>query len=97
MFTEMFRLFCIQCSFTIQVSIFKSLKNTLASAIIFIDTVKLSGHSNRSRETGVSPPVKYFNDFSKAALLLWIFFFCVVFLCLCARLLVVPCDHLGKG
>ena len=30
--------------------------------------------------TGLSPPVKYFTDHSKAALLLWIFyFFCLAF------------------
>ena len=31
------------------------------------------------RETGLSPPVKYFTDRSKAVLLVWIFY---VFLCL---------------
>ena len=33
------------------------------------------------RETGLSPPVKYFTDRSKAVLLLWIFYvcFCLVF------------------
>ena len=31
------------------------------------------------RETGLSPPVKYFTDRSNAVLLLWIFFFCLVF------------------
>ena len=33
------------------------------------------------RETGLSPPVKYFTDRSKAVLLLWIFyvFFSIVF------------------
>ena len=48
---------------------------------------------------GLSHPVKYFTDRSKAVLLLWIFyvvFFCHVFampFCLC-----VPCGHLlGKG
>ena len=30
-------------------------------------------------ETGLSPSVKYFTDRSKAVLLLWIFFFCLVF------------------
>ena len=43
------------------------------------------------RETGLSPPVKYFTDRSKAVLLLLIFygfFFCLVFLCLCARLFI---------
>ena len=54
------------------------------------------------RETGLSPPVKYFTDRSKAVLLLWIFhvfFFlscvCYAFVCVC---LFVPCGHLlGKG
>ena len=39
------------------------------------------------RETGLSPPVKYFFDRSKTVLLLWIFyvFFCLVFaMSLCA-------------
>ena len=33
------------------------------------------------RKTGLSPPVKYFTDRSKAVLLMWIFmfFFCLVF------------------
>ena len=40
---------------------------------------------------GLSPPVKYFTDRSKAVLLLWIFYFCVLcLLCLCARLFI--CD-----
>ena len=49
------------------------------------------------RETGLSPPVKYFTDRSKAVLLLWIFmfFFClVVAMPLCASVymcLVVTC------
>ena len=50
------------------------------------------------RETGLSPPVKYFTDRSKAVLLLWIFcgiFFCLVFaMPLCASVymyLVVTC------
>ena len=52
-----------------------------------------------ARKTGLSPPVKYFTDRSKAVLLLWIFFFlsCVyyVFVCVC---LYVLCGHLlGKG
>ena len=45
------------------------------------------------RETGLSPPVKYFTDRSKAAFLLWIFygFFCLVFaMPLCASVF-VPC------
>ena len=49
-------------------------------------------------ETGLSPPIKYFTDRSKAALLLWIFyvvFFCLVFaMPLCASVcmcLVVTC------
>ena len=53
------------------------------------------------RKTGLSPPVKYFTDRSKAVLLLWIFyvFFSVLrLLCLCARLFI--CDRwspAGKG
>ena len=38
-------------------------------------------------ETGLSPPVKYFTDHSKAVLLLWIFYvfsvLCLLFLCVC--------------
>ena len=53
------------------------------------------------RETGLSPPVKYFTDRSKAVLLLWIFygFFLSCGCCACARVcLHVPCGHLlGKG
>ena len=53
------------------------------------------------RETGLSPPVKYFTDRSKAVLLLWIFYVfvlsCVCYVC--ARVcLYVLCGHLlGKG
>ena len=53
------------------------------------------------RETGLSPPVKYFTDRSKAVLLLWIFY--VIFLSCVRYVLVrfclfVPCCHLlGKG
>ena len=50
------------------------------------------------RKTGLSPPVKYFTDRSKAVLLLWIFygfFFCLAFVMpLCASVymcLVVTC------
>ena len=43
------------------------------------------------RKTGLSPPVKYFTDRSKAVLLLSIFFFYVFsvlhLLCICARLI----------
>ena len=52
-------------------------------------------------ETGLSPPVKYFTDRSKAVLLLWIFYVfvlscvCYVFVRVC---LYVLCGHLlGKG
>ena len=41
--------------------------------------------------TGLSPPVKYFTDRSKAVLLLWIFYFffsALCLLCLCARLFI---------
>ena len=51
-------------------------------------------------ETGLSPPVKYFTDRSKAVLLLWIFyvfFFCSV-VCLCARLFICALwSPSGKG
>ena len=53
------------------------------------------------RKTGLSPPVKYFTDRSKAVLLLWIFYVyvlscvCYVFVRVC---LYVLCGHLlGKG
>ena len=53
------------------------------------------------RETGLSPPVKYFTDRSKAVLLFWIFYVfvvacvCYVFVHVC---LYVLCGHLlGKG
>ena len=50
--------------------------------------------------TGLSPPVKYFTDHSKAVLLLWIFYVflsCVFYAFVCVFLR-VPCGHLlGKG
>ena len=53
------------------------------------------------RLTGLSPPVEYFTDRSKAVLLLWIFYVfvlsyvCFVFVRVC---LFVLCGHLlGKG
>ena len=52
------------------------------------------------RETGLSPPVKYFTDRSKAVLLLWIVYVflscvCYAFVRVC---LFVHCGHLlGKG
>ena len=55
------------------------------------------------RETGLSPPVIYFADPSKAILLLWIFyvFFCLVFaMPLCASVfmcLVVTCWERALG
>ena len=53
------------------------------------------------RGTGLSPPVKYFTDRSKAVLLLWIFYG-VVLPCICYAFvhvcLYVPFGHLlGKG
>ena len=53
------------------------------------------------RETGLSPPVKYFTDRSKAVLLLWIFYVfvlscvCYVFVHVC--LYVLYGHLLGKG
>ena len=52
------------------------------------------------RETGLSPPVKYFTDRSKAVLLLWIFyvFSVLCLLCLCARLFICALwAPAGKG
>ena len=48
------------------------------------------------RETGISPPVKYFTDRSKAVLLLWIFygFFLSVSYAFVRACLFVPCGHL---
>ena len=57
--------------------------------------VRLAG-----RETGLSPPVKYFTDHSKAVLLLWIFYaFSVLrLLCLCACLFICALwSPAGKG
>ena len=63
-------------------------------------------HQNKGRgwrrETGLSPPVKYFTDRSKAVLLLWIFYVCFFLSCVCYVFkrvcLFVPCGHLlGKG
>ena len=52
------------------------------------------------RETGLSPPVKYFSDRSKAVLLLWTFyvFSPLCLLCLCARLFICALwSPAGKG
>ena len=53
------------------------------------------------RETGLSPPVKYFTDHSKSELLLWIFiaFFSVLrLLCLCEGLFICALwSPAGKG
>ena len=53
-----------------------------------------------SRETGLSPPVKYFTDRSKAVFLLWIIYVISVLLLLCfhARLFVDALwSPAGKG
>ena len=50
--------------------------------------------------TGLSPPVKYFTDRSKAVLLLWTFMFflaCVCYAFVRVRLYVPCCHLLGKG
>ena len=56
---------------------------------------------SRRRETGLSLPLKYFTDRSKAELLLWIFYVFFSFLCLlclCARLcLCALWSRAGKG
>ena len=50
------------------------------------------------RQTGFSSPVKYFTDSSKSVLLLWIIFFVLCLLCLCARLFICALWSLaGKG
>ena len=52
------------------------------------------------RETGLSPPVKYFTDRSNAVLLLWILYavFVLCLLCLCARLFICALwSPAGKG
>ena len=51
------------------------------------------------RESGLSPPVKYFTDRSKAVLLLRIIYvisvlFCHVFVCFCS---LMPCGHLMEN
>ena len=62
-------------------------------------SIRIKGGGWR-REAGLSPPVKYCTDSSKAVLLLWIFYVflscvCYAFVCVC---LFVPCGHLlGKG
>ena len=51
-------------------------------------------------ETGLSPPVKYFTDHSKAVLLLWIFYVISVLflLCFCRRLFIDALwSPAGKG
>ena len=72
------------------------------SVLIGFDCFSVIMHSiTKEAFNGLSPPVKYFTDRSKAVLLLWIF--CGVFLsCVCYAFvrvcLYVPCDHLlGKG
>ena len=53
------------------------------------------------RQTWLSPPVKYFTDHSKVAILLWIFyggFSVLCLLCLCARLIICALwSPAGKG
>ena len=52
------------------------------------------------RETGLSPPVKYFTDRSNAVHLLWILYAVLVLflLCLCARLFICALwSPAGKG
>ena len=53
-----------------------------------------------SHETGLSPPVKYFTDRSKAVLLLWIFYVCfclVVAMSLCESVYMCLVVTAGKG
>ena len=61
-------------------------------------------HQNKGRgwrrKTGLSPPVKYFTDRSKAVLLLWIFYVfvlsCVCYV-LCASVYCASWSPAGKG
>ena len=64
---------------------------TLLSSLIARRWVGLQTLWRFRHETGLSPPVKYFTDRSKAVLHLWIFlcFFSILcLLCLCARLFI---------
>ena len=64
-----------------------SLRHVLVAAHFYPSSSMFSA-SRIELETGLSPPVKYFTDRSKAVLLLWILyvlFFCLVFaVSLCA-------------
>ena len=56
--------------------------------VIVQSSQKPRTHEDKDKEA-LSPPVKYFTDRSKAVLLLWIFFFCLVFaMPLCASVYV---------
>ena len=78
------------------VSTFWSLNGRFKLGIFHANQISmcLDPHLNKGwdwrRETGLSPPVKYFTDRSKAVLLLWIFYVFPVLclLCLCARLII---------
>ena len=63
------------------------MSKNLSSAAVVIGALRVKG---LRRETGLSPPVKYFTDHSKAVLLLWIIYVISVLflLCFCARLFI---------
>ena len=63
----------------------------LYSVLSTVESLLFQSSGLKKSVTGLSPPVKYFTDRSKAILLLWIFyvFFSVLSLpCLCARLFI---------
>ena len=68
--------------------------------VIICNMTSSSYSSYGTRNTSLSPPVKYFTDCSKAVLILCIFYVflpcvCYAFVYVC---LLVPCVHLlGKG
>ena len=83
----------------------KGLTSWLSCLLHFITFPNVSWSTSELREswhceTGLSPPVKYFTDRSKAVLLLWIVyvFSVLCLLCLCARLLISALwSPAGKG
>ena len=71
-------------------------KSYLLDGYIFIALFETTSHFCSCvqvwrRKTGLSPPVKYFTDRSKAVLLLWMFLFCLVFAMSRADLLALVC------
>ena len=82
-------LYCLVCSFVALWSpTGKGLTSWLSCVLCFVTFPKVSWSTSESRvrlsrhKTGLSPPVKYFTDRSKAVLLLWIFYVFVLS-CVC--------------